>query len=72
MGKAKRANLQKRKSAKSGAGLTGYKESSNPGGDITLVKNEKRKPWLGKFPVTDIYVPGLRFFLSVCLRIQSH
>ena len=37
-------------------------ESSNPGGDITLIKNEKRKPWLGKFPFTYFYVPGYAFF----------
>ena len=52
LGKAKRANYKRENLQKSGAGPTGYRESSNPGGDITLIKNEGRKPWLGEFPVT--------------------
>ena len=49
--------LQKRISTKSGAGpATGSNESSKPGDDITFITNEKRKPWLEKFLVTDFFV----------------
>ena len=33
------------------------------------MKIEKRKPWPGKVPVTDFYVPGWGFFFSVCLHV---
>ena len=35
------------------------------------MKIEKRKPWPRKVPVTDFYVPGLRFFLIKSLRPHS-